>query len=125
MVLIFGGAYQGKKDFVLAQFGLNKDDICVCSPENAPDLTKKCLANGENLVLYCLNQRVDEMNYFRCNSALFEDKIFIFRDIFCGVVPMSKEERAWREATGRVMQYLAGRADRVSRVFCGLEQRLK
>lgn len=125
MVLIFGGAYQGKKDFVLAQFGLKEDDICVCSPENAPDLTKKCLANMENFAWYCLNRGEDPMDHFACNSAVFEDKIFIFRDIFCGVVPLSKEERAWREATGRVMQYLAGRADRVSRIFCGLEQRLK
>ena len=29
------------------------------------------------------------------------------------------------EETRRLCQYLAGQADRVSRIFCGLEQRLK
>ena len=49
----------------------------------------------------------------------------ICQDIFCGVVPMGAELRAWRQDTGRLCQYLAGEADRVSRIFCGLEQRLK
>ncbi len=50
---------------------------------------------------------------------------FICRDMFCGVVPMGAETRAWRQDTGRLTQYLSREAEHVSRIFCGLEQRLK
>ena len=49
----------------------------------------------------------------------------ICRDIFCGVVPMGAENRAWRQKTGRLCQYLSREAEQVSRIFCGLEQRMK
>jgi adenosyl cobinamide kinase/adenosyl cobinamide phosphate guanylyltransferase len=49
----------------------------------------------------------------------------ILQDIFCGVVPMGAENRAWRQRTGRLAQYLSKEATQVSRIFCGLEQRLK
>ena len=51
--------------------------------------------------------------------------ILIMQDIFCGVVPMGAENRAWRQRTGRLSQYLSKEANQVSRIFCGLEQRLK
>jgi adenosyl cobinamide kinase/adenosyl cobinamide phosphate guanylyltransferase len=38
---------------------------------------------------------------------------------------MGAENRVCRQRTGRLAQYLSGEADRVSRIFCGLEQRLK
>ena len=38
---------------------------------------------------------------------------------------MDKQQRLWRINTGRLCQYLSKEADKVSRIFCGLEQRLK
>jgi adenosyl cobinamide kinase/adenosyl cobinamide phosphate guanylyltransferase len=38
---------------------------------------------------------------------------------------MDAEDRAWRQRTGRLAQYLSREATQVSRIFCGLEQRLK
>jgi adenosyl cobinamide kinase/adenosyl cobinamide phosphate guanylyltransferase len=38
---------------------------------------------------------------------------------------MGAENRAWRQRTGRLAQYLSKEAKQVSRIFCGLEQRLK
>ena len=42
-----------------------------------------------------------------------------------GVVPLDAAERRWREVHGAVLQGLAARAEHVSRIFCGLEERLK
>lgn len=42
-----------------------------------------------------------------------------------GIVPMDAFDRCWREVTGRVLTDIAGRADEVYRVTCGIEQRLK
>ena len=47
------------------------------------------------------------------------------QDMSQGIVPMDKEERAAREMNGRLMIYLAGEADEVVRVFCGIGERIK
>ena len=64
--------------------------------------------------------------------AALQDKLPALRgavvlcdDISCGVVPLEAEERAWREATGRCLLLLTGEAQRVVRLFCGLESVLK
>ena len=46
-------------------------------------------------------------------------------DISCGIVPLDDKERAWREASGRLLSFLAKRADTVTRVFCGLPLEVK
>lgn len=52
-------------------------------------------------------------------------KIFISDDISCGIVPMDKTERMWRESHGRMIIALAKRCSTVERVFCGIAMRLK
>ena len=42
-----------------------------------------------------------------------------------GVVPLGADMRAWRQMNGLLCRYLSGEAARVSRLFCGLEERLK
>lgn len=56
---------------------------------------------------------------------MLQDKIVIARDISQGIVPIDSVQRAWREASGRAMMYLAGEAEEVYRVFCGLSEKLK
>ena len=53
------------------------------------------------------------------------EKILICEDISCGVVPMDAEAREWREAVGRMNAMLASKAERVTRLFCGLPLELK
>lgn len=48
--------------------------------------------------------------------------IFLCEEIGCGVVPLEREERQWRERTGRLCCVLAERAGGVTRVICGMEQ---
>ena len=56
---------------------------------------------------------------------LTRDAFVISREIGSGVVPLDAAERRWREVHGAVLQGLAARAEHVSRIFCGLEERLK
>ena len=51
--------------------------------------------------------------------------ILICDELGNGIVPLEKMERIWREQTGRLMIELAGQAERVERILCGLGQRLK
>ncbi len=81
--------------------------------------------NIETFTLACTRAGIDPVEYFRMHRGEWEESILICRDMFCGVVPMGAETRAWRQDTGRLTQYLSREAEHVSRIFCGLEQRLK
>ena len=53
------------------------------------------------------------------------DTILISDEIGNGIVPMDPHEREYREQSGRVLIELAGRADEVVRVVCGIGQKIK
>lgn len=120
MVLIIGGAYQGKLDFVKETFDITDVDVHICGAGEI-DFSKRCIYKIEEFTY----GHPDPIGCFRAHRKDWQDSILICQDIFCGVVPMGEEIRAWRQTTGRLVQYLAGEAVQVSRIFCGLEQRLK
>lgn len=124
MKLIIGGAYQGKRDFAKEQFHLEEEDIFTCVGLQI-DFEKPCIDALEEFTLACVRTGTDCEAVFRSNSEKWQDSILICRDIFCGVVPIDPVLREWRQATGRLCQYLAKNAEQVSRIFCGMEQRLK
>ena len=124
MVLIIGGSYQGKLDFAKTAFTLSEDDIFTCSSSEI-DFSKRCINSIEEFSLASIRCGTDPSKYFKAHKDDWKDSILICEDIFCGVVPMGAEMRAWRQATGRLCQYLSREAAQVSRIFCGLEQRLK
>ena len=120
MILIVGGAYQNKRTFAMARFGLTPEDFCDCA-QSAPDFSKPALCHLEQYVLRCVREVQDEAALL---NAPLDDKILIFDDISCGVVPLDAETRAWRERSGRLAAALAQRADEVWRVFFGLGERI-
>ena len=120
MILIIGGAYQGKLDFAKDTFGITDEEVFICGGEEI-DFFKRCIYKIEEFTAH----NEDPIGYFEAHREAWQDSILILQDIFCGVVPMGAENRAWRQNTGRLAQYLSKEANQVSRIFCGLEQRLK
>lgn len=120
MILIIGGAYQGKTAFAQKEFGVERGQIFACTGEEI-DFSYVCI---DNIELFS-KMHDDPVAYFHAHREQWQESILIVEDISCGVVPMGAENRAWRLKNGKLMQYLAAQADRVSRIFCGLEQRLK
>ena len=120
MILIIGGAYQGKLDFAKETFGITNEDVFTCGTEDI-DFSKRCIYKIEEFTY----GHPDPIGYFQGHREEWQDSILILQDIFCGVVPMGAENRVWRQNTGRLTQYLSKEATQVSRIFCGLEQRLK
>ena len=109
MELIIGGAYQGKLEYALKHYGLTGADVFDCRDFSfeggtKPDFSKKIIYHFE---------------------ALPEDAVIISDDIFCGVVPIDTEIRAWREECGRTLTAIAARSSSVTRIFCGLPARIK
>lgn len=124
MKLIIGGVWQGKRDFAVAAFGLKDSDIFTCTGEEI-DFSAPCIDKIEEFTFACVKAGKEPLELFRANRALWEKSVLICQDIFCGVVPIDADQREWRQATGRLCQYLTAEAEQVSRIFCGLEQRLK
>ena len=132
MDLIIGGAYQGKLNCAKRTFGVRDEEIYTCTEADGVAFGSRCINRLEEFTLWCVRQneragedRFDAETIFRQNREAWSGSVLICEDIFCGVVPLGADMRAWREMTGRLCAYLAGEADTVTRVFCGLEQRLK
>ncbi len=124
MIFIIGGAYQGKLEFARSALGVNPEQVFTCTGREL-DFSKPCVYGLEEYCYACVLAGVEPAEEFARYRDQWKDSILICQDLSSGVVPMGAELRQWRNATGRLCQYLAGQADRVSRIFCGLEQRLK
>ena len=124
MILVIGGAYQGKLDYARETFEIGEEDIFVCSG-NEIDFSGTCIAELEQFTLACTRSGKDARAYLEENREKWENAVILCQDVFCGVVPLGAEMRAWRQDTGRLCQYLAREAKEVHRVFCGLGQRIK
>ena len=119
MELVIGGAYQGKLEYVLDKYKLSGGDVFTCTEEAEIDRSRRVIYHFEQYLKYCLNKGISPDLDFE------EDSIIIMDDIFCGVVPIDKDIRAWREFCGRTGSELTRKASTVTRVFCGLPQKLK
>lgn len=125
MHLIIGGAFQGKSDWAKSQFSLTDADFLECTEQTFPDLSAKCITHLERLALHCLRQGQEPKAVLLQQKDRWKDSILICDDMSCGVVPLDAETRAWREACGRMLSALSVEARSVTRIFCGLPQRLK
>lgn len=125
MVLIFGGAYQGKVEFALEKFNLSEKDVFNCTDLEDIDYSAKVINNIDQRILGFVREGVEAKEVLSLNIEKLKDKVIIVNDISQGVVPMEKDLRAWREMVGRAMLYLSKEADQVYRVFCGIGQQIK
>lgn len=124
MILIIGGAYQGKLEYAMRQYGLEKEDVYTCTGAEV-DFSARCIHGLEAFTEACVRQGTDAVVFFEEQKDAWKESILICRDISGGVVPIEAELRAWRQMNGRLCQYLAANAENVSRIYCGLEQKLK
>ena len=80
MILIIGGAYQGKLDFAKDTFGLTEADIHICDPGKI-DFSQQCIYKLEEFTYHHPNP----IGYFKANHEQWKDSILICQDIFCGL----------------------------------------
>lgn len=124
MNLIIGGAYQGKLEFAINKY--QKDIIAdgnVCILED----TYSCgiLNNFQNLVKRYFHTLDETIQYLDTLLDKNPSVVIISTEVGCGIVPIEKSDRDYRELIGRVSCEVSKRADTVERVFCGLGVTLK
>ena len=123
MIFVFGGAHQGRGAFV---HGLGFQEILTADEDTRElDFSVGAVRGLDRWALGCVRRGEEPAELLRAWEERWRGCALIGTDFSCGVVPMDAELRAWREANGRMNSYLAARAERVVRLFCGLPQELK
>lgn len=117
MILVTGGAAQGKLNWALTYSGYTIEQTSRKVEDPVP-----ILLGLEETVRETLERGEDPAALL---PALLQKEYVLCREIGCGIVPMDPMERRWREETGRLCGRLAERADGVVRLWWGLPQWLK
>ena len=124
MILIIGGAYQGKLKYAKEKYNLKDTEINDLSKEKL-DLSKKCLYHMEELSFKMVDDNKNVTDEINKIIDKLDDKIIILEDIFNGVVPIEKDLRIKREETAKMACLLTKHAKNVIRIYLGFDQKLK
>ena len=122
MVLIIGGAKQGKLRYVLEKTGLREQNV-VEDIKSAS--TERILYALQYAVREALNTGVEPFSALEKLLTQNPDVIIICDEVGGGIVPAHPDERILRETVGRLCCMLAERATHVERIFCSISMRLK
>jgi len=127
MKLIIGGTAQGKLEYVLLKYDVQKNMVWDGVLPNDRKLNKNIViinhfhqwVKSRMVSGGCPEDEI--MSFLDCN----EDCIIICDEIGNGIVPIDPFEREYRERTGRILVQLAMRAEEVERIICGIGQKIK
>lgn len=130
MILIIGGAYQGKMAFAEQLLEEQKKNGKTGSifPQFHMWVKAHMEADANDKISETANsnEKNDKLEKeLREKLAQEPDTIIVCNELGCGIVPMDAFDRAWRERTGRLTCALAAQADAVYRVTCGIGTRIK
>lgn len=113
MILIIGGAHQGKSLYA-EQYREQGYELINAYHEIIREQLEQGL-DPQKEAERLLAERTDSM----------EKLVIISNEVGYGLVPMDAFQRQYREQVGRVHCYLAKEADQVIRVVCGIGMELK
>lgn len=126
MVLITGGAYQGKSRYAAEKYGIDIADIADCQMTDIDRISGcKCVKNFHIFIRRILDLRESPIESVRKLIGENPDIIIIMNDIGGGIIPLEKSERIWREEVGIIGCFLAEQAECVERIVCGIGMRIK
>lgn len=122
---IIGGKAQGKLKYVLNEEKLSKDDVCYGENCDYNNIDKKILYNFHLLCKRLLKDNINPETYIQKLLDSKNNLIIISDEIGYGVVPVEKNDRIWREETGRASIVIAKKAKIVKRIVAGIATTIK
>ncbi len=123
MILLIGGAFQGKTALALEKW--NCSPAQILGEETAWQGEGQIVSHLERLIRREMEAGRDPKEGVKVLLERVSPKVVIADEIGCGLVPVDPLERAWREETGRILCALAREAETVVRVHCGIPQAIK
>lgn len=116
MIVVTGGAYQGKSKFA---------ETLREEKQRAGAGRTEIVFNLQNLIAEQMRAGADPYACVKSMTEKNPDLIVTVNELGCGIVPMDPFDREWREVTGRISCMLAERAEEVYRVTCGIAVRIR
>lgn len=129
MILITGGTSSGKATFarnLAAQHGWSEDDVAFNVEEllwGQVEGAGQIAPAGDDAAGHADNKAPSATP--ELIERLAAKAIVTCSEVGAGIVPLDAQERAWREAVGRMACELASQADVVVRMVCGIPVVLK
>lgn len=117
MILIVGGAYQGKENFARQLFPeVEWVDGKTCALDEI--FLKKGILHLQAYIRRAMREEKDLSDL--AEKILASSEVVVTDEIGYGIVPIDAFEREYREKTGRICTELAYGACKVYRVICGI-----
>lgn len=129
MKLVVGGNAQGKLEYVLLKYNLEKNVVWDgVLPDNTNTELHKGVVVINHFHKWVKNRILDGgcpeeeiLPFLDC----YKDCIIISDEIGNGIVPVEPFEREYRERVGKLLIQLATQAEEVERIICGIGQKIK
>ena len=114
MILVTGGVFQHKLDFIYEKFSLTKNDVGTKIIYKFNHIVKGWIDENKNVE--------EETKKFIQNN---KDSIIVMDQVGSGIVPVDKKEEVYRDAVGRAGCIIAENSDEVYNVVFGLGIKIK
>ncbi|MCC8126527.1 MAG: bifunctional adenosylcobinamide kinase/adenosylcobinamide-phosphate guanylyltransferase [Clostridiales bacterium] len=130
MILVIGGASQGKDRFacglLMAGNEIKYEKNLARGGRDLPDTVfQKPYVSGYQEIIRTLLEEGRDPETFTSELIAADPELVVMDEVGSGIVPISRDEREYREAVGRAGQLLAAHAEQVYRVICGIGMRIK
>lgn len=126
MIMITGGAFQGKKSFAKERFNIAENEILNGGKCGINEVfTAKCVADFHLFVKRLIDEKIDVLEFTKNLCEKNPGIIIIINEIGCGIIPIEKSERIWREQVGRAGCIIAENSSEVVRICCGIPTIIK
>lgn len=126
VVLIIGGAYQGKKAFTCEQFQLKEQELVDGRTSPYGSLTvSKGMHHLQDYIKRFLLDELDATEQILSEIDANPEVYLLCNELGCGLVPIDAFDRRYRETVGRLQCELAKRAKEIYRVYCGIGVKIK
>lgn len=129
MILVIGGAYQGKLEFAKELWKERQNGRNAVS--FADGRSDSCEKAWNAQIIYGFHHFAERMTEEEIHEFIGDitnknpASIIIMNEVGYGIVPADPKERAYREAAGHAGQRLAKEAKEIYRVVCGIGTKIK
>lgn len=110
MILVIGGAYQGKKAFAM---------------QLASEMSYEVIDRFQDCVRKQMEEEIPLEPFLEALLKKNPHTIIVMDEVGYGIVPMKAQDREYREWVGAAGQFLAKEAEKVYRVMCGIGVQIK
>ncbi|CEG21905.1 adenosylcobinamide kinase/adenosylcobinamide-phosphate guanylyltransferase [Planococcus massiliensis] len=131
MHIVFGGAFNGKREYVKKRLAGQEVDWVESKLPKSPAVSAAIVVAGiEHRIKSQLTSGISECEILgEIQQVLAKYKnyklIWILTDMNRGIVPIDPIERELRDVLGRLYQFLFSEATEITRIWYGIPQNIK